>query len=280
MSSRQNSIHRHPSECRLRTPPGALQRGDGLQLTCRPTVFPSGRRAESPSRRKMREISQPAACPDLRRLVACRLHRERSAGRSKPLPRAVRGSGKPARSGDESATVSVNLINGRAKVSRRSAPRVSLGFRRAVAGLLTRRHFVHLGDRFGVFIWIGGMSVGFSGALSFVVGCVAACGIFLYIRVYGEDDPAGPEPPERSVAGASAPAREPPPAARAASGARDEHQPDEKSTSAGRYLPRRTPVLPARPLLHHRDPPSESDPWPEGSSDSPPTPPSSRTVPQ
>ena len=44
--------------------------------------------------------------------VACRLHRARSAGRSKPLPRAVRGSGKPAGTVDESATGSVNLIHG------------------------------------------------------------------------------------------------------------------------------------------------------------------------
>ncbi len=42
---------------------------------------------------------------------------------------------------------------------------------------------------FGVFIWLGGIAVGFSGALSFVVGAVAAAGIFLYVRVYGEDDP-------------------------------------------------------------------------------------------
>jgi hypothetical protein len=42
---------------------------------------------------------------------------------------------------------------------------------------------------FGVFIWIGGIAVGFSGATTFVVGAVAACGIFLWIRVHGEEDP-------------------------------------------------------------------------------------------
>jgi hypothetical protein len=42
---------------------------------------------------------------------------------------------------------------------------------------------------FGVFIWLGGIAVGFSGALSFVVGAVAGAAIFLYVRVYGEDDP-------------------------------------------------------------------------------------------
>ncbi len=36
-------------------------------------------------------------------------HRARSAGRSKPSPRGVRGSGTPAGSGDESATGSVNF---------------------------------------------------------------------------------------------------------------------------------------------------------------------------
>jgi hypothetical protein len=45
------------------------------------------------------------------------------------------------------------------------------------------------GVGFGVFIWLGMQAVGFSGALSFVVGCVAAAAIFLYVRVYGEDEP-------------------------------------------------------------------------------------------
>jgi len=45
---------------------------------------------------------------------------------------------------------------------------------------------------FGVFIWFGGIAVGFGGALSFVLGCVAAFGIFLYVRVYGEDEPTRP----------------------------------------------------------------------------------------
>ena len=45
---------------------------------------------------------------------------------------------------------------------------------------------------FAVFIWIGGIAVGFSGATSFVVGAVAGCAIFLYVRVYGEDEPTRP----------------------------------------------------------------------------------------
>ena len=42
---------------------------------------------------------------------------------------------------------------------------------------------------FALFIWLGGVAVGFSGALTFVVACVAGFGIFLYVRIYGEDDP-------------------------------------------------------------------------------------------
>jgi hypothetical protein len=45
---------------------------------------------------------------------------------------------------------------------------------------------------FAFYIWFGGSLVGFSGALSFVVGCVAGCAIFLYVRIYGEDDPTRP----------------------------------------------------------------------------------------
>ena len=45
---------------------------------------------------------------------------------------------------------------------------------------------------FGVYIWIAGAAVGFSGATTFVVGLVAGAGIFVYARVYGEDDPNRP----------------------------------------------------------------------------------------
>ena len=45
---------------------------------------------------------------------------------------------------------------------------------------------------FGVYIWIAGAAFGFSGATTFVIGIVAAAGIFLYIRIYGEDDPNRP----------------------------------------------------------------------------------------
>jgi hypothetical protein len=42
---------------------------------------------------------------------------------------------------------------------------------------------------FALFIWVGGIAAGVSGATSFVFGVVAGAGIFLYVRVYGEDDP-------------------------------------------------------------------------------------------
>ena len=44
----------------------------------------------------------------------------------------------------------------------------------------------------GLFIWIGGIAVGISGAISFIVGCVAGFLIFLFVRVYGEDEPSRP----------------------------------------------------------------------------------------
>ena len=42
----------------------------------------------------------------------------------------------------------------------------------------------------GAFIWIGMVAIGITGATSFIVGCVAGLGIFLYVRVYGGDEPA------------------------------------------------------------------------------------------
>jgi hypothetical protein len=45
---------------------------------------------------------------------------------------------------------------------------------------------------FGLFIWIGGLAVGFGGAVTFVAGCVGGFLIFLFVRVYGEDEPRRP----------------------------------------------------------------------------------------
>jgi hypothetical protein len=41
---------------------------------------------------------------------------------------------------------------------------------------------------FGLLIWIGGASVGFSSAVTFITGCVAGFLVFLFVRVYGEDE--------------------------------------------------------------------------------------------
>jgi hypothetical protein len=45
---------------------------------------------------------------------------------------------------------------------------------------------------FFLFIWIGGVFVGYDGAITFIVGAVAGFLIFLYIRRYGEDEPRTP----------------------------------------------------------------------------------------
>ena len=43
-----------------------------------------------------------------------------------------------------------------------------------------------------LFIYFGGMAVGMSRATAVVVAAVAGCAIFLFVRVYGEDDPRAP----------------------------------------------------------------------------------------
>jgi hypothetical protein len=45
---------------------------------------------------------------------------------------------------------------------------------------------------FGLFIWIGAQAVGYGGAVSFITGCVAGFLIFLFVRIYGEDEPRRP----------------------------------------------------------------------------------------
>jgi len=58
-------------------------------------------------------------------------------------------------------------------------PSVSRGFSSFLWGLFL-----------GAFIWGGLLAVGVSGATSFIVGAVAGLGIFVYVRVYGGDEPA------------------------------------------------------------------------------------------
>ena len=75
--------------------------------------LPRARRGAKASLRKEREFPSAGALkPPMPPTLDSQLHRARSAGRSKPGPRAVRGSGKPTGPGDESATGSVNLIRG------------------------------------------------------------------------------------------------------------------------------------------------------------------------
>ena len=45
---------------------------------------------------------------------------------------------------------------------------------------------------FFLFIWIGGSAVGFSSAMTFIIGAVIGFLTFLYIRAYGEDEPRRP----------------------------------------------------------------------------------------
>jgi len=45
---------------------------------------------------------------------------------------------------------------------------------------------------FFLLIWIGGVAVGFAKATTFIVGAVAGFLIFLFVRVYGEDEPRRP----------------------------------------------------------------------------------------
>jgi hypothetical protein len=44
----------------------------------------------------------------------------------------------------------------------------------------------------GLFLWLGMLSVGVSNGTAFVLSAVAACGIYLYVRLYGEEEPRRP----------------------------------------------------------------------------------------
>ena len=104
------------------------------------------------------------------------LHRARSASRSKPGLGAVRGSGKPTGPGDESATGSVNFFLVTPLESDAVHPPA----------------FSHGVTSFLWALWLGGMSVGMSRATAVVVAAVCGCAIFLFVRIYGEDDPRRP----------------------------------------------------------------------------------------
>ena len=42
---------------------------------------------------------------------------------------------------------------------------------------------------FGLYVWLGMLAVGVSGATSFIVGAVVGAGTFLYVRIYGVEQP-------------------------------------------------------------------------------------------
>jgi hypothetical protein len=46
----------------------------------------------------------------------------------------------------------------------------------------------------GVLLWAFMLAIGVSKPTAFIVGALAACAIFLYVRLYGEDEPRrGPQ---------------------------------------------------------------------------------------
>ena len=40
----------------------------------------------------------------------------------------------------------------------------------------------------GLFLWLGMLAIGVNGATAFIFSVLAACAIFLYVRLYGEDE--------------------------------------------------------------------------------------------
>lgn len=40
----------------------------------------------------------------------------------------------------------------------------------------------------GLFLWLGMLSIGVSGATAFIFAVLGACAIFLYVRLYGADE--------------------------------------------------------------------------------------------
>jgi hypothetical protein len=50
---------------------------------------------------------------------------------------------------------------------------------------------------FFLYLWLGMKAVGVSGAPAFIFAGIASGAIFLYVRVYGEDEPSRRRPPAR-----------------------------------------------------------------------------------
>ena len=41
----------------------------------------------------------------------------------------------------------------------------------------------------GLYLWLGMLAIGVGGATAFIISALAACGIFLLVRLYGGDEP-------------------------------------------------------------------------------------------
>ena len=40
----------------------------------------------------------------------------------------------------------------------------------------------------GLFLWLGMLAIGVSGATAFIMSALAACAIFFYVRLFGEEE--------------------------------------------------------------------------------------------
>jgi hypothetical protein len=40
----------------------------------------------------------------------------------------------------------------------------------------------------GLFLWLGMLSIGISGATAFIFAFLSACAIFFFVRLYGDDE--------------------------------------------------------------------------------------------
>jgi len=79
---------------------------------------------------------------------------------------------------DESATGSVNFLGGYDAPMHLRMPSIDQGVQAFIWTLV-----------FFLFMWLGALAIGVSGAIAFVVSLLLACGIFLLVRTRGGDYP-------------------------------------------------------------------------------------------
>lgn len=58
---------------------------------------------------------------------------------------------------------------------------------------------------FFLFLWLGMLAVGIDGATAFILAAVAGCAIFLYVRLFGEDEVRSPSRAQSTKRRAGAP---------------------------------------------------------------------------